>query len=229
MIHILKASSWHQFCERTRQVSTVISRFMCSTAPSKHIQLLVGCIWVGLSEDYLTLAVEACKLVRSRPCGTSQIWAWEWWDRKVSIMSSDAVKWPHIIPLWICVAYDSVDLGKSREYNDNWPSQEGHDDFQDIFETREKCMIKIPAHDINSNFSALLINNGYICMWCILALLLVAIPSSLVHHGEQLFFLAPRAGDLACATFLLVGTNLPFMGAGARVRGACERSALFSI
>ena len=42
----------------------------------------------------------------------------------------------------------------------------------------------------------------------------MAIPSSLVHHGEQLFFLAPRAGDLACATFLLVGTNLPFMGAG---------------
>ena len=41
----------------------------------------------------------------------------------------------------------------------------------------------------------------------------MAIPSSLVHHGEQLFFLAPRAGDLACATFLLVGTNLPFMGA----------------
>ncbi len=28
----------------------------------------------------------------------------------------------------------------------------------------------------------------------------------------QLFLLAPRAGDLACATFLLVGTSLPFMG-----------------
>ena len=59
------------------------------------------------------------------------------------------------------VAYDSVDLGKSREYNDNWPSQEGYDDFQDIFETREKCMIKIPAHDINLHFSALFINRGY--------------------------------------------------------------------
>ena len=142
MIHILKSSSWHQFCERTRQVSTVISRFMCSTAPSKHIQLLMGCIWVGLSEDYLTLAVEACKVVRSRPCGTSQIWAWEWWDRKVSIMSSDAVKRSHIIPLWMPVAYESVDLGKSQEYNDNLPSQEGYDDFQDVFETREKCMIR---------------------------------------------------------------------------------------
>ena len=41
------------------------------------------------------------------------------------------------------VAYDSVDLGKSREYNDDWPSQEGYDDFQDILETREKCMINI--------------------------------------------------------------------------------------
>ena len=61
------------------------------------------------------------------------------------------------------VAYDSVDLGKSRGIpNDNWlSSQEGHDDFQDIFETREKCMIKIPAHDINLHFSALFINSGY--------------------------------------------------------------------
>ena len=96
----------------------------------------------GFSEDYLTLAVEACKLVRSRLCGTSQIWAWEWWDRKVNIISSDAAKRPHIIPLWMFVAYGLVDLGKSREYNDNWPSQEGHDDFQDVYKTREKCMIR---------------------------------------------------------------------------------------
>ena len=31
------------------------------------------------------------------------------------------------------VAYGLVDLGKSRENNDNWPSQEGHDDFQDVY------------------------------------------------------------------------------------------------
>ena len=74
---------------------------------------------------------------------TSQIRAWEWWDRKVNIISSDAAKRPHIIPLWMFVAYGLVDLGKSREYNDNWPSQEGYDDFQDVFKTRENCMIKI--------------------------------------------------------------------------------------
>ena len=71
-------------------------------------------------------------------------------------------------------------------------------------------MIKIPTHDINPHFSASFINNGYMCMWYVLALLLVTIPSSLIYHGEQHFFLAPIAGDLACATFLLVGTNLPF-------------------
>jgi hypothetical protein len=60
--------------------------------------------------------------------------------------------------------YGSVDLGKSREYNDNWPSQEGCDDFQDIFETREKCMIKIPTHDITPHFSVSFISNGYMCM-----------------------------------------------------------------
>ena len=133
-----------------------------------------------------------------------QIRAWEWCDRKVNIISFDAVKWPNTIPVYIFVAYDPLDTEKSQEYNDNWPSQEGYDDFQDIFETREKCMIKIPTHDINPHFFASFINNEYMCMWCVLALLLVTIPSSLVHHGEQLFFLAPIAGDLALATFLLV-------------------------
>ena len=35
------------------------------------------------------------------------------------------------------VAYDPVDKGKSQGYNDNLPSQEGKDDFQDILR-REK-------------------------------------------------------------------------------------------
>ena len=149
--------------------------------PSIYNSLWVVSEWILARITWLLL----WKLVNSFGLDhvvTSQIWAWEWWDRKVNIMSSDAAKWPHIIPLWMFVTYDSVDLGKSREYNDNWPSQEGYDDFQDIFETREKCMIKIPAHDINSLFSALFINNGYMCMLCVLALLLVAISSSLVYH-----------------------------------------------
>ena len=72
------------------------------------------------------------------------------------------------------VAYDSVALGKSREYikeflmrighHQSQATRRQHDGCQDIFETREKCMIKIhvpPAHDINLYFSALFINSGY--------------------------------------------------------------------
>ena len=58
-------------------------------------------------------------------------------------------------------------------------------------------MIKVPTHDINPLFSASSINNRYTCMWYVLALLLVAMPSSLAYHGEQLFLPSPRGREKA--------------------------------